>query len=222
MPIALYCPSNGPDLGPLARSFIQDFANCDQTIHWGGANDLGTLNVNTRLYLLAHAHYEYSKFEDDNQKYTAEEMAELLVGDGLPVGLKHLELLTCKAGASTVTTVLMAKFRDLANKAARAQAQNDQKKLGKLLADFDKLKAKLPEASDYQSDDQVLPLGAQLAQALGNLNRKALIITCYKAPISYLFAGGEVNLIVPLGPDEVPGPRRAAQYPDLKTTWRCA
>jgi hypothetical protein len=158
-------------------------------------SNFGQFKPTQKLYGIAHGDPRMPIFRTD-KTFSATELADLLVKDGLSLEQKEIELLVCHAGESVNTTKRSQYLMTMRNKIVETRKVNTDtasQLSNRLQAETQK--EKRPEFYDAQhSSGRELPLGAQLVQALKGHNFTNLLITCYQAPITSTFNNGVVCL----------------------------
>ncbi len=220
MPIthsAAYCPLQDDEFRTELGFLASTFPNCHRTPLWGGGRNLNEMETNARLYLVAHNHYALSKFAVGTTTWTAAELAALLRNDRLPLGHRNIELLVCNAARSTVSVALAARFRQLSTEYHAAVAADDTRTADRRSATYDRLSEQLADAADYSDRRQMLPIACQLRAEMASLGYSDLTITCYKAPIAFVFSQREV--LLDLRDHGLRWGVAARTRPDLKVLW---
>ncbi|MBL9102996.1 MAG: hypothetical protein JNL82_18775 [Myxococcales bacterium] len=228
MPIttkAVYCPGRVPESESLADNMLDAFKDrIHRRVLWGGERGpnggryLPALTRTAVLYLLVHAHGMLSAFSFGRLTWTADQLAALMHDDGLPLDHQFITLLTCRAGLSFASKARVAKARQLQAEKTRAEQRGDLRAVADITARYGALVATRPPPEPYTRTDQMLPLAADLARALGALGHRSLVITSYKLPVAAFFssqAGREIGL-----EDERRNAVSADNSPQYRVVWR--
>lgn len=162
--------------------------------HVGLGRSLNKVDVRDKLYLLCHGHSQLPLFSTTVGKWSADELADRMVSDGLKTTLREIEMLVCHAGES-ITTKSAAKERmTLYHRFLGAKTKNDQKAMNKIAKKFDSVVSKGPKPSFFTHENQVVPLCAQFVQSLKNRGFQYIRVTAYKCPVAQYFGDGKVHL----------------------------
>ncbi len=191
----LWCPSVDDDIKGIAKQALKKLSDMYPRLLEGGKKELAQFEPSQKLYIVAHGDPRMPIFRT-NKTFTATELADLLVKDGLSLEQKEIELLVCHAGESVNTgkrSNYLMKMRNKILQTRTVNADAASQLSNRLQAETRNEKA--PEFYDAQhSSGRELPLGAQLVQALKTHNFTNLLITCYQAPITSTFNNGVVCL----------------------------
>ena len=191
----LWCPSIDEDIKGIAKQALKKLSDIYPRLLEGGKEQLGQFKPAQKLYVIAHGDPRMPIFRTD-KTFSATELADLLVKDGLSLEQKEIELLVCHAGESVNTANRSQYLMAMRNKIVETRKINtDAASVLSNRLQAETKKEKRPEFYDAQhSSGRELPLGAQLVQALKAHNFTNLLITCYQAPITSTFNNGVVCL----------------------------
>lgn len=191
----LWCPSIDDDIKGIAKQALKKLSDIYPRLLEGGKQQLGQFKPTQKLYVIAHGDPRMPIFRT-NKTFTATELADLLVKDGLSLEQKEIELLVCHAGESVNTAERAQALMTMRNKIVETRKINTaEASLMSNRLQAETQKEKRPEFYDAEhSSGRELPLGAQLVQALKSHNFTNLLITCYQAPITSTFNNGVVCL----------------------------
>lgn len=191
----LWCPSVDNDIKSIAKQALKKLSDIYPRLLEGGKKELSQFNPTQKLYIMAHGDPRMPIFRTD-KTFSATELADLLVKDGLSLDQKEIELLVCHAGESVNTekrSNFLMKMRNKILETRTVNADAATRLSNRLQSETQNEKA--PEFYDAKnSSGRELPLGAQLVQALKNHNFTNLVITCYQAPITSTFHNGVICL----------------------------
>jgi hypothetical protein len=191
----LWCPSVDNDIKDIAKQALKKLSDIYPRLLEGGKKELGQFEPAQKLYIVAHGDPRMPIFRTD-KTFSATELADLLVKDGLSLEQKEIELLVCHAGESVNTEKRSNYLMKMRNKILETRNVNpDAATRLSNRVQGETRNEKAPEFYDAQhSSGRELPLGAQLVQALKSHNFTNLLITCYQAPITSTFNNGVVCL----------------------------
>lgn len=210
----IWCPGADAEMTKCAANMIKHLGLVDTLFEGKGAG-LEKFGTKAKLYILAHGHVKLPLFTTKSGKWTASQLAELLVAAGVNPHIKEIEMLVCHAGESVNTIASAAdmsslmlknksaiKSGDMAQQASILEQYNEKVALSRSPQHYERgsePEANTPEAIAEQSL-QLLPLAAQLADALKNQGLSNFVLTSYKAPVSQdaspkKFNDGSGNLI---------------------------
>lgn len=182
----------------------------------GKPTDLGKFSPNATLYILAHGHSEMPIFKIGSGKWTADQLAELLMKDGLRIDQKNIVMLVCHAGESVNTkaagnamwavqqqfAVLSAaemKNVPVLAGAVKTQAAIEARKKV-LTGKYAQIKAgpnyhgpQLFEKAE-NPEKLLLPMAAQLSAALKARGYDSFMLTSFKAPVNVKLHNGSISL----------------------------
>lgn len=224
----LWCPGLDDEMRGFATYFLSlpdMFDHCLQ----GGQRKLDNFAPGVKLYILAHGHDSMPRFVTKAGSWSAEQLAHLLVNDGLSRDHQHIELLVCNAGQSVNTRKGAAKLMEINTQARRAQDRGEACKATKLEAKFEALATKQQKPRLFEEDPKaknkkaerkaveglLLPMAAQLAQALKNRRFSRFYVVSYKCPVD-TYADKRNGIFLDLGHGRV----RAALHPEMQVVWR--
>ena len=210
----LWCPSVDNDIKDIAKQALKKLSDMYPRLLEGGKKELSQFKPAQKLYIVAHGDPRMPIFRT-NKTFTATELADLLVKDGLSLEQKEIELLVCHAGESVNTekrSNYLIKMRNKILQTRTVNADAASRLSNRLQAETRNEKA--PEFYDAEhSSGRELPLGAQLVQALKTHNFTNLLITCYQAPITSTFNNGVVCLDLTGKKDVAGNPMIASDAP---------
>jgi hypothetical protein len=191
----LWCPSIDENIKGIAEQALKKLSDNYPELLEGGKKQLGQFKPTQKLYIIAHGDLRMPIFRTD-KTFTATEVADLLVKDGLSLEQKEIELLVCHAGESVNTEKRSRYLMAMRNKIVETRKINTYAaSVLSLRLNAETKNEKRPEFYDAQhSTGRELPLGAQLVQALKSHNFTNLVITCYQAPITSTFHNGVICL----------------------------
>jgi hypothetical protein len=190
----LWAPIPDNEMIKRGTTFIRDF-NLHDTLLKGGASDLSKFSATSKLYILAHGHSKMPFFSNGNGKWDATQLASMLEGDGLPKHQRDIELLVCHAGESVNNKSAATKLVKICENAKKASDQNKSK--DKFIKSFNKVSDESgTEPTFFETDPEnlLVPLAAQLTQALKSRKYTNIRIISYKCPVAQYSQGGEVYL----------------------------
>jgi hypothetical protein len=195
---AVYCPGLDPEMqgGIDALVYWKWVDKAD--VHVGGGRSLGNLDEKKKLYLLCHGHGAMPLFCTKAGRWTAAQLADLMMTDGLKAGHREIEMLVCHAGESITTNDASEQRMAIYHQHAQAKAQGNNAAMQKLEAKFMKVVAQGPGPAVFSHADQVIPLCAQFIDALKQRGLTNIRVTAYKAAVSQAFDGSrQVYLVFP-------------------------
>jgi hypothetical protein len=191
----LWCPSVDNDIKDIAKQALKKLSDMYPRLLEGGKKELSQFEPTQKLYIVAHGDPRMPIFRTD-KTFSATDLADLLVKDGLSLDQKEIELLVCHAGESVNTEKRSNYLMKMRNKILETRNVNpDAASRLSNRVQSETRNEKKPEFYDAEhSSGRELPLGAQLVQALKSHNFTNLVITCYQAPITSTFNNGVVCL----------------------------
>lgn len=192
----IYCPGVDEEMQENLNQMVScGWADANH-VYKGGQGGLNSLDPMWKLYILCHGHKYLPVFSTEAGKWSAEELADLIVKDGLKNTHRTIELLVCHAGASVTTKKAAIERTAIAQKAKAAKTAGNDAKFEKLKDKFLKVSAKGPQPANFTHQDQVLPLCAQFVQELKTRRFEFIRVIGYALPVCMLFAEapGKVRL----------------------------
>lgn len=189
----LWAPMPDREMTDRAATYIKDLGLHDNLLK-SGACDLGAFSPKSKLYILAHGHSQMPLFSNKNGKWNATQLAALLAADKLPLDQRDIELLVCHAGESVNNKTAGAKLLSIFDKFKKAQ--QDKQDTSALQKQYETVHKGSSAPTLFESDPErlLVPLGAQLAQALKDLGYSHFRVICYKCPVRQMSHGGEIWL----------------------------
>lgn len=187
----IWCPKIDDEMKRCGTNFISNL-HLAPTFFEGGKEIPDSFSPNAKLYILAHGHERMPFFTCANTKWTAREITEMLVKDGLSTEIRDIELLVCHAGNSVNSIEEADKLLALS---ARMGKASDSEKI-KIRAEYAKVNAlntSVPKPRHFEDTDpnnpvdlekMLLPLAAQLSGALKEYGFSNFCMKSYKAPVS--------------------------------------
>ena len=213
----LWGPMPDAEMKELARLYIRDLG-LHATFLQNGACDLAKFAPQSKLYVLAHGHAQMPMFTNENGKWSASQLALMLEADGLPKDQRDIELLVCHAGQSVNDKATASKLLKIFSKSEAAKAQG--KGTGAFDAKYAEAAAKGTKPRFFESDPEALliPLAAQLAQALKRLGYTHFRVISYKCPVAQYTTEGHVHL--DLSTKGGHWGARATDHPTFRVIWQ--
>ena len=192
----LWCPGVDQEMRNFGQQFITNFG-LDGTLYAGGQGGLGDFVPQAKLWILCHGHARMPRFTTSAGRWSAPELAALLAADGLPKAQRDIELLVCHAGESVNSKANAKRLLGLQAKADRHKARGRQIPAG-LQAKYKKASAAGQQPQFYESAANasalLLPMAAQLSQALKDEGFTHFRLISYKAPVSMYSHGQRVHV----------------------------
>jgi hypothetical protein len=192
----LWCPSIDQNIKSIAAKALIKLPDIYPRLLEGGKKELDKFKPTQKLYIVAHGDPRMPIFRT-NKTFSATELADLLVKDGLSLEQKEIELLVCHAGESVNSSERAGYLMRLRNKidGLRSAGRTAEADTRSQRLQQEARSEPPPEFYDAaNSKGRELPLGAQLVQALKGHNFTNLLVICYQSPISDTFTGGVVCL----------------------------
>jgi hypothetical protein len=188
----------------------------------GGKGGLQSFQPTAKLYILAHGHSRVPRFitTGSTQSWTADQLAELLLADGLSLEQRDIELLVCHAGHSVNTIKGAAQLEAVLDKRRIAREASNTSKVAALAKKFEKLAAEQKPPTFFETDPEhlLLPMAAQLASALRQRKFTHFRIISYKCPIAQYSHGAHIYL--DLGAKGGKWGAKADDHPEYRAIWR--
>lgn len=215
----LWCVELDDELRHRAQRFIEALPNMHPQPLEAGKGGLEAFDPTVKLYILAHGHARMPLFTSSHVAWTAEQLADRLVADGLSRQQRDIELLVCHAGESVNSREGAAKLMAIRDEFLRAKQAGKDGKVKKLVQKFENLSAKLPQPTFFENDPErlLLPLAAQLAAALKRRGFTHFRIISYKCPVAQYNPDGYVYL--DLTPKGGAWGVRADDHPEYRVVW---
>jgi hypothetical protein len=187
----IWCPKIDDEMRKCGDNFISNL-HLSQTFFEGGKEIPDNFSPNAKLYILAHGHERMPFFTCANSKWTAKEITEMLVKDGLSTEIRDIELLVCHAGNSVNSIEEADKLLALAA-SMKTASESEKVKLRTEYARINALNTAVPKPRHFEDTDpenhvdlekMLLPLAAQLSGALKEYGFSNFRMKSYKAPVS--------------------------------------
>lgn len=197
----IWCPGIDKEMTECSENFIQHL-HLSPRLYGAGQGGLEKFGAGSTCYVLAHGHAEFPVFSTKKGKWTAEQLARMLVDSGLNPDIKFIQMLVCHAGESVNNLetgselyrlwlayraadgnakkqkVILAAYEEAKKKGSAPTIYHDQ-----TVDWFQKTELENEERMERQSK-QVLPMSAQLTNALKQLGVNSFILTSYMAPVN--------------------------------------
>ncbi len=193
---AVYCPGLDAEMQKGIDALLYWKWVDGASIHVGGGRSLGNLDVHKKLYLLCHGHGAMPLFVTGAGSWTAAQLANLMVTDGLKLTHREIEMLVCHAGESITSIAASEQRMAVYHQFRKAKSNDDQKSMAHLRSKFEKLLPKGPRPSVFSHASQVIPMCAQLVDELKKCGFTNVRITAYKAAVSQAFDGSRQVYLV--------------------------
>jgi len=134
----------------------------------GQTNDLGTVDPQAKLYIICHGHKETPMFTVGEEKWTAEQMADLLESSGLKKTHREIVMLVCHAAQSLGDKAVINQRVQLQaeyTKVKHATSRSGLLKKADTITKFSELQSEASPTT-FTKGSQVLPMVSQLIDAL--------------------------------------------------------
>jgi len=157
----------------------------------GNTVALGTVDPTAKLYIICHGHQDMPRFTVGKEKWTAQEMADLLENSGLKKTHREIVMLVCHAGQTLGKQSVIN--QRLGIQSTYTKVKGSTGKIGKMreqraINQFNELKDQA-SPTDFTNKDQVLPMICQLIDALKakkyNFIRMQAFLGPVKANLTY-------------------------------------
>jgi hypothetical protein len=195
---AIYCPGLDTEMQGNLDSLVYYKWVDKADVHVGGSLSLGRVDPQWKLYILCHGHAQLPLFSTKAGKWSAKELATLMLNDGFKNTHRSVELLVCHAGESITSEKASEQRMAIYHQFKDAKTAGNDVKAGKLAKKFDQVAAKGPKPSLFNHEGQVIPLCAQFVQELKNLGFQYVSVTGYKAPVCQYYAEGAGQVLLDL------------------------
>jgi hypothetical protein len=180
---AVYCPGLDTEMQtPLDQMVFYKWVEKND-VHVGGGRSLANVDSSAKLYVLCHGHGQLPLFSTNAGKWSAVDLATLMLNDGLKTSHRELELLVCHAGESLTSTKAAEQRMALYHQYKNAAAIANKVQMNKISAKFDAVASQGPGPALFSHESQILPLCAQLVQALKDLGFGFIRVRGYKASV---------------------------------------
>jgi hypothetical protein len=192
----IWCPGLDPEMRDVGKQFITALG-LDVNLYEGGKGGLDGFDPHAKLWILCHGHDRMPRFVTQKGNWSAEQLATLLAADGLPKDQREIELLVCHAGESVNSRANAQKLLGLQKKAT-AYTKTGKQIPAALQAKYKKTEAKGQRPQFFETaangGDLLLPMAAQLSQALKAAGFTHFRLISYKAPVAQYANGKKVYL----------------------------
>jgi len=152
----------------------------------GGTRQLGSINDADRLTILCHGHGKLPFFVTHAGRWTAAQLAQLLLDDHLSLTHREIELWVCHAGESIGTKKVVDerfKQRDKLKQKIQKGKLSEQQAGAK----WDELSKKGGAPKDFISEQQVLPLAAEFTQAMKDRKFTNIRVIAYRSAVAQIY-----------------------------------
>lgn len=192
----IWCPGLDDEMRSRSQRYIDALPNMYPRVLEGGKGGLVNFDPRAKLYILSHGHSRMPMFTTKAGRWTAAQLADLLVQDGLHKDQRDIELLVCHAGESVNTREGGTKLMAIAQQASAAKSQGNNNKVETLRKKFESLSAKQQQPVFFETNPEklLLPMAAQLSQALRERRFTHFRIISYKCPVAQFSPDGHVYL----------------------------
>jgi hypothetical protein len=192
----LWCPGLDTEMTDRAKAFIEYLPDMYHTPFEYGGGGLREFRPTEKLYILAHGHAQVPLFVTEKGSWSAAQIAEMLLKDGLSKEWRDIELLVCHAGESVNTKTAGDKLLAIRTQAKAAEAIGKTGRVAQLKAKFEAFARAHNKQRFFESDPErlLVPLAAQLAMALRSLKFTHFRIISYKCPVAQYRGGPHVYL----------------------------
>lgn len=190
----IWCPALDNEMRTAGGRYV-DSMNLYAEVLEGGRKQLEKFTPTSKLYIVCHGHSRMPLFKTGGGTWTAQQLVDLLVADGLPKDQREIELLVCHAGESVNTVENADKLLKLHGKAQALKALG--KSFASLGEKFKKTQAKGMQPSSFEGKDaskMLLPMAAQLSSSLKNAGYTHFRVISYKAAVAQYCQDGKVYL----------------------------
>lgn len=189
----IWCPGIDAEMQGVGANMIENL-KLHPTLHTAGA-DLSRFSVKARLHILAHGHSRMPLFTTKAGRWTADELAGMLLDCGLSTEIRHITMLVCHAGESVNTIENSRTLMDIQARFNAAKAAQDEAQKALLTEAFNQAAsgARAPRFYERADDsaqaiarqsEQLLPMAAQLSAAMKKLGFSHFALESYKAPVN--------------------------------------
>jgi hypothetical protein len=181
----IWCPGIDAEMRKCGEKMIDDLG-LDRTLYEGGTTGLEKFSSNAKCYILAHGHSEMPVFSTKKGKWTADQLASMLLASGLNPEIRNIEMLVCHAGESVNSIANGNALYDLMRKHQAAKAANRAAEMTRIEAEYSevtKSDTRLKPLLYIDPVNQLLPMAAGLANSLKKLGFSHFRLTSYKAPV---------------------------------------
>lgn len=190
----LWCPGMDEEMEYIGLTYV-DRMGLFPEILVGGSGGLDNFTASSKLYILAHGHSRMPLFKTQSGSWTAKQLVDLLVSDGLPKDQRDIELLVCHAGESVNTIENAGELMKLRAKAlAKKSAGKD---LSSVMRKYDRVQQRGMKPGFFEGEDassMLLPMAAQLTAELKAAGFTNFRVISYKCPVAQYCPDGKVHL----------------------------
>jgi hypothetical protein len=152
----------------------------------GGTGQLGSIKVTDRLTILCHGHGKLPLFVTHAGRWTAAQLAQLLVNDHLALAHREIELWVCHAGESIGTKQVVDKRFKQRDK-LKQKVQQGKMSEKEASAKWDEFAQKGGAPKDFLTEQQVLPLAAEFTQAMKDRGFDYIRVIAYRSAVAQIY-----------------------------------
>jgi hypothetical protein len=135
------------ELTERAGRYIDDL-NLYKRAFQGGQGGLGQFSSKAKMYILCHGHSRLPLFSTEGGKWTAAQVAQMLLDDGMNKDQRDIELLVCHAGES-VNSIKGAEALSPIREKAMAVKDKKPEEFKKLQEKYMEMQVKFPKPQFY-------------------------------------------------------------------------
>jgi hypothetical protein len=192
----VFCPVNPEAAGDEAvkqacRSILNMPGVVGPVIN-GNTVALGTVDPMEKLYIICHGHQDMPVFTVAKERWTAQQMADLLESSGLKKTHREIVMLVCHAGQTlgdkSVINQRLA-LQETYDKVRNSTSGKDVAKKEKVINKFADLKDQASPTT-FTHKDQVLPMICQLIDALKAKKYEFIRMQAFLGPVSANLSNG--------------------------------
>jgi hypothetical protein len=213
----IWCPGVDKEMRDCSANMIKNLG-LDPTLYEGGSTGLEKFGSKAKCYILAHGHEEMPVFSTKEGKWTADQLASMLLASGLNPEIRHIEMLVCHAGESVNSIANGTELYELWKKYKAANAGSKEK----ISADYTKVSQSDSRLKPQLFNDpaqQLLPLAAGLANSLKKLGCSNFMLTSYKAPVKQVADAKQFKDRVSAAGVRINLQSKVSSDPRLKELW---
>ena len=194
----VWCPGVDDEMRKCATNLIENLHLHPVLLTTN--DDLSKFSASAHLYLLAHGHSSMPLFTTKAGKWTADQLADLLLATGIDQTIRNITMLVCHAGESVNTIENANAMMDLSVQFASAS----EERKAELNKKYEEIKQSAREPGLYERTGDslediesqsklLLPMAAQLSAALKHRGFSHFQLISFKAPVMQNFGEIEVQ-----------------------------
>ena len=195
-PRRVFCPVNpetaGDDAVRQACRTVLNLPGVTGPVINGNTVALGTVDSTAKLYIICHGHEDMPLFTVGKEKWTAQQMADLLESSGLKKTHREIVMLVCHAGQTLGSEAVINQrvgLQSTYDKVKHGTSKKDALKKAETLHEFAELQDQASPTT-FTDKDQVLPMVSQLIDALKAKKYDFIRMQAFLGPVNANLSNG--------------------------------